>query len=755
MKLLKTKPAWGWLFVGFTMALYYLVFVRDFFSQRYVPAGDTYAHWSLKYIMLYSLKHFGDLPWWDPTMYNGYPLYYHFLSGWSNYLGPFYLPFLIAFKIISSCIGLTINNALLFHETIYVVLLIVIAIYLISRELITHPVARLLPVFIFCFSYFPLLNFHDFYSHEAMIAPLFYLYALVRFNNRRTPKNLLLLFFFIGLLAASLCNGILMSAFFWTTIFSFLLLICDISLVPRTVVLIRQFLKLTRARIMLFLAASLIISGFIASYLPVYYNAGKVLKYRGGEVDYLAKAKFTNNPIPIETSKIWTVLSNWLPFPEFQYQFLHYGWNGHDHRYIGIITIPLFLLALFYLRNKYAVPLLFTYIICNCFIIYSTTNLAYMIIVDNSDLFRNVRNITSIFSRGGGLLFLILLSGVGFDALLKNSLLRIKQNPRCEAILSRRRNSAAVFLLVFFILVGVGLILYPADLLIYETTFHIGWYLIVFCALCIGLLLSSNNRIITRGIILGIFIAVFLDLTISASHYIDTYARKPWHRNEVITDNTQLRPINQESENMFPSIYEGSYHRTKGVISWGIKEWLAIATNRKWQHVLENYNPWSTNMTVYPSFSFFDKEVYRQLYNVRFISSPAFIKDLPEPNIGGTQLYREDSAVSFFEGKCDILKYTFNEVIVRTRTKQDGFLYFRDNYSEFWTAYLNGQKTKILLADFTFKAIKLPAGTNTVVWVYDPYPIKYAYLVFYAVLTIFIAYYFYSSRFPEMRKLYS
>lgn len=716
--------------------------------------GDTYCHWSLKYMMLYSLKTFGELPWWDPTMYNGYSLYYHFLSGFSNYLSPFYLPSLVIFKILNSLSLLTVNQAILFHEAVYVIFLIVIVLYLISRELVSHnSPAAFLPPFLFCFSYFPLLNFHDFYSHEAMIAPLFYIWGLIRFNNRRTPKNLLLLLFLAGLLLASLCNGIMMSAFFWTTIFTFLLLVCNISLIKDVFIILGGFLKSGHGRVLVLLVFLIIIVGFSASYLPVYYNAGDTIVYRGGDVDYFSKSTFTNKPIPIEKSKIWTVLSNWLPFPRFNKERLGYGWDGHDHRYIGIITIPLILMALFYLPNRYVIPLLLTYLVCNTFIIYSTDNIVYRIFLDHSEFLRNVRNITSIFSRGGGHLFLLLLSGVGLDALMKR---RDNETSSCqthEQIHTQERLILSMEMLLFLIILGIGLIVYQLPLSTYETTFHIGWYLILFSSVCVGLLFAKN-RFIVSSIIIGMFAMAFLDLTISSSAYIDTYARVPWNEGSIIPDNVEFKPIKHEHENMFPSGYHGTYHNTGGTIHWAKKAWLAFATTGNGRKILENWNPGSANMTEYPAFRFMDKSRYLPLESTESIQS-ILSSQYPVLYIHNEGFEGEEGQVSFIDGRYDIQKYTFNEILMNTTTSQDGYLYFLDNYDRFWNAYLNGKRTKIYQANLAFKAIKLPKGTNTIHWIYNPYPVRYAYRLFYFLLALFIVYYLLSSRTPKMKELCS
>src|SRR5512139_577907 len=124
-----------------TLAIYAVIFARVLFSGEYTFGGDTYLYWSLRYMVLYSVKHFGTLPWWDPMVHNGYPLYFHLTSGWSNYLSPYYLPSILLFKFLNIFTDVSINTYLVFHQTIYINFLCMLAILLISREIIINRTA--------------------------------------------------------------------------------------------------------------------------------------------------------------------------------------------------------------------------------------------------------------------------------------------------------------------------------------------------------------------------------------------------------------------------------------------------------------------------------------------------------------------------------------------------------------------------------------------------------------------------------------
>lgn len=727
------------------LVLYYLVFVRDFISGKYIFGGDTYYHWSLNYMALYAVSHFNAIPWWDPTVFNGYPLYYHVLAGWSNYLSPYYLPSLLIFKLSDTLFGRpSINTYIILHRTLYVVSLNLLAVYLISRQLVRSRAAAVIAPLIFAFSYFQLLNIHDFYALEATIAPLFYIYALVRFNDRRTFGSFLLLILFAGLLLSSLDNGVVQSALFWLAVFSALLIIFSPGIIKDSW---RLMVDASRSRkALLALGALLLISALAASWASPHYNLGNVIKYRGGVVEYGKAGGLTNIPITIERSRVWTVAFNWIPFPEIHDSLLNFSWDGHDYRYIGIVTIPLiFAAAVLGAGNRYVYMLFLTYFICNAFFIYTTDNLFYRILIDNSDLIKNQRNMSTIFPRGGPGLFLLFLSGIGLDALLRKSEEDGRGGGEEKAQYKILRGILGALMFIGFGLIFVTLI---KAVPYRHTFFYAGLYLIIFSVL-LRVLPVVRNADKRRWLLLSIFILTFMDLVISVSHNIDRktsdlepgayHARIAYSPHLAIPDNLKFGPAGSELENMFPQNYVATYHNPR-FLPWGMRAWLSILTSGNAEAFLPNYNIRAVRMRKYPDFRFYTNGYYIPFEEINRIQSLGLSKVRPLFFLHDRALVSSGGAApEAVEGKYEVLDYTFNSVLMRTRTDRDGFLLFLDNYDRFWSAYLDGRKVKLHRANFTFKAVELPAGEHTVSWVYDPYPVKLAYLAFYVLLMAFAA----------------
>lgn len=65
-------------------------------------------------------------------------------------------------------------------------------------------------------------------------------------------------------------------------------------------------------------------------------------------------------------------------------------------------------------------------------------------------------------------------------------------------------------------------------------------------------------------------------------------------------------------------------------------------------------------------------------------------------------------------------KYEDQEVIIKTQSSVDGFLFLSDAYFPGWKAYVDGQEKKIYLANYAFRAVEVSQGEHEVVFRYEP-----------------------------------
>ncbi|MBI3342148.1 YfhO family protein [Candidatus Curtissbacteria bacterium] len=80
-------------------------------------------------------------------------------------------------------------------------------------------------------------------------------------------------------------------------------------------------------------------------------------------------------------------------------------------------------------------------------------------------------------------------------------------------------------------------------------------------------------------------------------------------------------------------------------------------------------------------------------------------------------------------GTVSILKYSPQELTIRTNSKEPKLLFVSDNYYPGWKATVDGDRTEILRADYTFMAIALTPGEHTVRFYFDSDSFKLGLLV--------------------------
>lgn len=71
-------------------------------------------------------------------------------------------------------------------------------------------------------------------------------------------------------------------------------------------------------------------------------------------------------------------------------------------------------------------------------------------------------------------------------------------------------------------------------------------------------------------------------------------------------------------------------------------------------------------------------------------------------------------------GTAEILSYLPNSVQIRTHTSTDSLLFLSDTYYPGWSAFVDGKETKIIKANYAFRAVVVPSGNHTVIFRYEP-----------------------------------
>lgn len=85
------------------------------------------------------------------------------------------------------------------------------------------------------------------------------------------------------------------------------------------------------------------------------------------------------------------------------------------------------------------------------------------------------------------------------------------------------------------------------------------------------------------------------------------------------------------------------------------------------------------------------------------------------------------------------IKYQPLESIIKTVSEDGGLLFIGDNYYPGWKAFIDGKETKIYRANFTFRAVLVPAGEHEVKLTYQPFSFRLGLFISVSILAIIIA----------------
>ena len=89
--------------------------------------------------------------------------------------------------------------------------------------------------------------------------------------------------------------------------------------------------------------------------------------------------------------------------------------------------------------------------------------------------------------------------------------------------------------------------------------------------------------------------------------------------------------------------------------------------------------------------------------------------------LGGLNVGKQ---LSGFSQKVQIMSESNNRLDLTVNAEENSLLVLSDTYYPGWNAFVDGKKTKICRADYTFRAIPLSAGTHRIEFVYDPMSFK-------------------------------
>jgi uncharacterized membrane protein YfhO len=90
----------------------------------------------------------------------------------------------------------------------------------------------------------------------------------------------------------------------------------------------------------------------------------------------------------------------------------------------------------------------------------------------------------------------------------------------------------------------------------------------------------------------------------------------------------------------------------------------------------------------------------------------------------GTTLNLPESKQTIVASRVNIARYEPNYIQVNVDNPADGFLVLSDCYYPGWKAYVDGKESKVLRANYAFRAVKVSEGKHRVEFFYRPASLK-------------------------------
>jgi hypothetical protein len=91
-------------------------------------------------------------------------------------------------------------------------------------------------------------------------------------------------------------------------------------------------------------------------------------------------------------------------------------------------------------------------------------------------------------------------------------------------------------------------------------------------------------------------------------------------------------------------------------------------------------------------------------------------------------------------GTVKLISYKPNNVIFETKSNGNSLLFLSDNYFSDWGVIIDGKQSKILIADYSFRAVAIPKGNHTVEFFYNPKQFKLGGIISLATLIMVLGY---------------
>jgi hypothetical protein len=366
---------------------------------------------------LHSLNVFGEYPWWNPSIWAGFPGYYITLLYWPGRDPLFGLVELAVWLL--GRLQITIESYVPVYVAYFaflVPLLLTLSVLALARQILRRRLAVYLVIVLMAFSPAVVVSVSDLVTEVTTYGFLFAA-ALLHFVRRPSPARFALLAFS----AMAVATALTYFALFWNVFFvpAFLLLVSVGAGGDRVGRACRGIHPAWRA------AAA---AGTLVCALPsavAYSHGGDILSTRAGGNRYYAYEDLRPGT-PLEALAVSTpgIGFNWTEYSDPRAVYEPQPIAGETRRYsafvyMGLLTLPLVCLGLVFGRPYWSIRLFWCIAVVLTVIALSAYSPIFSLLLGWPSPFRGVNHYSDLVVRPGLSPLFALAAGLGFEAALK------------------------------------------------------------------------------------------------------------------------------------------------------------------------------------------------------------------------------------------------------------------------------------------------------------------------------------------------
>lgn len=382
-------------------------------------ANDRAADFYFFRDTLHSLNVYGEFPWWNPSMWAGFPSYYINILYWPGREPLFAIMALLVWLLGRLQIMLPSYHALyVAYFALFVPLLLSLSVLALARQVLRHPLAVYFVIVLMAFSPGVVLSISD---HGTEVSAYGFLWAAAWLQYLRRPSRRR--FALLVLASATVMSALTFYALMWTVFFlpAFAVAVCigRRGVTRQAVQAFRQIHPGWWAAA----AAAMVICALPS--LVAYSHGTEILSTRAdGQRYYAYEALRPGTPLEalaVSTPAVgfeWTDYSD--PAAQFEPRALSRTRQYISFGYMGMLTLPLVGLGLVGGRPYWAVRLWAGIAAVMTIAMLSAYSPIFSLVLGPPSPLRIVNHYSDVILRLGLFALLVLAAGLGVESLLRS-----------------------------------------------------------------------------------------------------------------------------------------------------------------------------------------------------------------------------------------------------------------------------------------------------------------------------------------------